>query len=46
MEMSVRVVCVSMLCKLYKDGKNLETPWGLQKERKNEFARMHSILQM
>lgn len=34
MEISVRAVCVSMLCKLYKDGKNSETPWGLQKEKK------------
>lgn len=33
--MSVRAVCVSMLCKLYKDGKNSETPWGLRGGKKS-----------
>ncbi len=28
-------LCVFMLCKLYKDGKNLETSWGLQNEKKS-----------
>lgn len=44
MEMSVRAVCVSMLCKLYKDGKNSETPWGLQKEK--NISLLVCILQM
>ncbi len=30
-------LCVFMLCKLYKDGKNLETSWGLQNEKKKSM---------